>query len=76
VVHFVLGVLQVTSNAPKTNIFMIFVHFETVSGFEPGLNVNWTSQTRSDVFGPRFSHMAEPEPAFSSGFAIFAQELD
>ena len=75
-VHFVLDVLQVTSNACKTNIFKIFVHVETSSAFEPGLNVNWTSRTRSGAFGPRFSDMAEPEPAFSSGFEIFAQEPD
>jgi hypothetical protein len=40
VVHFILDVLQVTNNAYKTNIFMIFVHFETSSAFKPGLNMN------------------------------------
>ncbi|KIM76876.1 hypothetical protein PILCRDRAFT_633591 [Piloderma croceum F 1598] len=35
------------------------------SAFEPSSNVNWTFRTRSGMFGPRFSHMAEPEPAFT-----------
>jgi hypothetical protein len=58
------------------DIFMIFIHFGISSAFEPGSNVNWTSRTRSGAFGPRFNLMAEPEPAFGSGFAKFAQEPD
>ena len=46
------------------------------STFEPGSNVNWTFRTRPGAFGPRFNHMAEPEPAFGSAFANFGQALD
>src|ERR1700683_3953448 len=60
----------------QTNIFVTFIHFRIGLAFEPGSNVNWTSRTRSGAFGPRFNHMAKPEPAFSSAFTNFAQEPD
>jgi hypothetical protein len=59
-----------------SRILIVFVHFGTGSAFELGSNGNRTSRTRSGAFGPRFDHMAEREPAFSSAFANFAQEPD
>ena len=70
------GMLLYVAIVARTNIFMIFIRFGIGPAFEPGSNVNWTSRTRSGVFSPRFNNMAEPEPAFGSAFANFAQELD
>ena len=64
------------ADAERTNKLIIFIHIGIGSAFKPGSNGNRTSRTRSGVFGPRFNHMAEPEPAFSSAFGNFAQEPD
>ena len=73
VVDFILDVLQPMH---AKLIYIYIFHFRTSSALEPGLNLNWTSQTHSGSFGPRFCQMAKPEPAFSSVFINFAEELD
>ena len=70
------GMLLYVAIVAQTNIFMIFIHFGIGPAFEPGSNMNWTSQTHLGMFGPRFNNMAKPEPVFGSVFANFAQELD
>jgi len=70
------GMLLDVTIVAQTNIFMILIHFGIGPAFEPGSKVNCTSRTCSGTFSPRFNNMAEPEPAFSSAFTNFAQELD